>query len=97
MEGLIRLGPARDPWSLDAITRDIPIHLIPGAGIKFFRTGAASGDAVFADEPLRAIPNRNYNFFSVPLSNSYKPIQSKENQGDQTSINGRFDHLRKYK
>ena len=89
MEGLIRLAPLRDVWSLDALASNVPIHLIPGAGIKFFRTGVASGDAVFGDEAARAIPNRNYNFFSVPLSNTYKPIQSKEKREKQ----GVFDRL----
>ena len=57
--GLIRLSPAFPP------TEDNPI--LPGAGVKFFRTGRSSANfvAVFR---FRSLSTNN--FFSVPLSNN---------------------------
>ena len=61
VSGLIRLGAAAD----------FP-GLTPGIGVKFLRTGTMSANLV-ALKSLDAIPNENYNFFAVTLSNLISP------------------------
>ena len=77
VEGLVRLGPAADPWTVRQMT--FGRHLIPGAAMKFFRSGMASGDVLFGGPggPAASIPNQNYNFFAVSQSNAFDPINSK--------------------
>ena len=56
VSGLIRMGSAQD------------FGLVPGVSVKMLRTGTKSANllALYILDPL---PNNNYNFFSVPLSN----------------------------
>ena len=58
--GIIRLGSATDMSNKQGV--------VPGAAIKFLRTGRSSGNFVALDS-LDPIPNNNYNFFAVPLTN----------------------------
>ena len=58
--GIIRLTTTTDVSNGVGIT--------PGAAIKFLRTGRSSAN-MFAVDSLDKIPNKNYNFFAVPLRN----------------------------
>ena len=73
VEGLIRLGPSLDPWDLLPAAL-AGIHLIPGAGIKFLRTGVTSGNVVLLNS-FAALPNQNYNFFDKPLFNAFTGVK----------------------
>ena len=41
---------------------------LPGAAIKFMRTGTSSANVVLFNE-LNPLPNGNHNLFAVPLTN----------------------------
>ena len=60
VSGLIRMGPAADLFGFGSG------GLVPGIGMKFFRTGHPSGNVIMLHS-LDSLPG--YNFFSVPLSN----------------------------
>lgn len=58
--GLLRMGtgPAADETT----------GIVPGVAVKFLRSGKESGNFV-ALNSLDALPDNNYNFFALPLSN----------------------------
>ena len=62
VEGLIRLGGATD------FTDWMTGGMVPGAGVKFFRSGRSSANVVLLNQ-LDPMPNGNHNFFAVPLTN----------------------------
>lgn len=58
--GMIRLG--------SAAAVSLSSGVIPGGGVKFFRSGRSSANFVILNQ-LGPIADSNYNFFSVPMSN----------------------------
>jgi len=64
VSGLIRMGSAAD----------FP-GIVPGIGFKILRTGTMSANLV-ALKSLNPLPNENYNFFSVAVSNLISPEAS---------------------
>ena len=62
--GIIRMGSARDVSASAGVK--------PGVALKFLRTGRLSAN-FFVMNTLNSIPNQNYNFFSVPLTNHIQP------------------------
>jgi len=64
LKGLIRMG--------SALPVDVKSGVVPGIGIKFLRSNIVSANFV-ALKSLSAIPDQNYNFFSVALSNHIPP------------------------
>jgi len=61
--GLIRMGPATDPYSSGS-GRD----LVPGIGVKFLRTGVNSANFMLLHS-LEPLPENNFNFFAETMSN----------------------------
>ena len=62
--GIIRMGSARD------VSKGAGVK--PGVALKFLRTGRLSAN-FFAMDSLEGIPNKNYNFFAVPLTTHIRP------------------------
>ena len=58
--GIIRLGSALDVSDNAGV--------VPGAGIKFLRSGQSSANFVALND-LNPMPDNQYNFFAVPLHN----------------------------
>lgn len=63
VHGLIRMGPATDPYSFGK-GKD----LVPGVGVKFLRTGVSSANFMLLHS-LDPLANNNFNFFAEPVSN----------------------------
>ena len=63
--GIIRLGSARD------ISNGAGVK--PGAALKFLRTGRSSANT-FALNGVNPVPNKDYNFFAIPLFSQMLPI-----------------------
>ena len=60
--GLIRLGAGID--FMDPLSSGF----LPGAAVKFLRTGTHSANFVLFNE-LNPLPDQNHNMFAVPLKN----------------------------
>ena len=62
VHGLIRMGPGID------FTDPLSSGFLPGAAVKFLRTGRSSANFVLFNE-LAPLPDNNHNLFAVPLKN----------------------------
>jgi len=63
VQGLIRMGPASDPYA-----KGSGKDLVPGVGIKLLRSGVNSANFVLLPH-LEPLANNNFNFFAETISN----------------------------
>ena len=59
-----------NPWST-VPAELVGVNLIPGAGVKFLRTGVSSANVVLLNS-FSALPGQNYNFFEEPIFNAFE-------------------------